>query len=282
MDISLALSGGGAKGAAHIGVIKALLEEGINIKNISGCSSGSIVAVLYSAGYTPNEILNFFNMYSRYIKDYDKCAVFKFLKGILFCNLKLKGIIKGNNLEHILRKKLKYKGINNIKDFKNNIAIPSVDIRNKKLIYFTNKKILNDECIYINNFDVAVAVRASCSFPGVFYPVNALNTTLVDGGVIENTPSSILRKMGNEKVIAICFKEEEKLPTINNFIDVLVESFETQSKEIKNIKEKDADVLITLSIPNVSLLDIEKSSYIADRGYHLIKNNIEKIKKAII
>ncbi len=282
MDIGLALSGGGAKGAAHIGVIKALLEEGINIKYISGCSSGSIVAALYFAGYSPKEILNFFNMYGRYIKDYDKNAIFKFLKGILFCNLKLKGIIKGNNLENILRKKLKMKGISSIRDYKNKIAIPAVDIKNKKLIYFTNTKIEDKENIYIQNFDAAKAVRASCSFPGVFVPVNTVDKVLVDGGVVENTPITVLRKMGAKKVVAIVFEEEKEIKPINNFMDVLVESFQAQSKEMSNIKQKDADVLVTLKLPNISLLDVEKSSYIADIGYKLVKKNMDKIKEAIL
>lgn len=281
MDIGLCLSGGGAKGAAHIGVLKAFEEENINVKWISGCSSGSIVASLYFAGYTPNQILDFFNIYGSYIKDYDRNLFFKFLKGFLFCNLKVKGLIKGNNLENLMRKKLNKKGIKLIRDYNKKIAIPAVDIRKNKVIYFVNEDIPNDDAEYIKNVDAAMAVRASCSFPGIFIPVYYKDKILVDGGVVENTPISILRKMGAAKVIAITFAEDEEVNKVNNFMDVLVESFESQSSEIRKIKNKDADILITLKLPNISLLDIEKSNIIANKGYYLIKNNINKIKELI-
>lgn len=281
MDIGLCLSGGGAKGAAHIGVLKALEEENIQIKYISGCSSGSIVASLYFAGYTPNEILNFFNLYGRYIKDYDKNLFFKFLKGFLFCNLQVKGIIKGNNLENLMRRKLYKKGIKNILDYNKKIAIPAVDIRKNKLCYFVNKKIEESDCEYIQNIDAAKAVRASCSFPGIFLPVYYKDKIFVDGGVIDNTPIDILKKMGAKKVIAVTFAEDENVNKVDNFLDVLVESFESQSKEIRKMKNKGADCLITLKLPKVSLLDVEKSNYIAKRGYELIKENMDKIIKII-
>lgn len=67
MKIGLALSGGGVKGAAHIGVIKALEENGIKIDIIGGTSAGSIVATLYAMGYTPNEMLKLFNYFSKMI-----------------------------------------------------------------------------------------------------------------------------------------------------------------------------------------------------------------------
>ena len=77
MALGLALSGGGAKGAAHIGVLQALKEENINIDYISGTSSGSIVATLYACGYTPYQILSIFNNFCGQIFDFDTKLLFK-------------------------------------------------------------------------------------------------------------------------------------------------------------------------------------------------------------
>ena len=79
MKIGLVLSGGGAKGAAHIGALKALEEENIQISCISGTSSGSIVASLYACGYTPTQIYYIFKRYCKCITDYDKLIPFKVL-----------------------------------------------------------------------------------------------------------------------------------------------------------------------------------------------------------
>ena len=79
MSLGLALSGGGAKGAAHIGVLMALEEDGIKLEYISGTSSGSIIAGLYACGYSSNDLIKFFNMYCNEIGDYDKMIGFKVL-----------------------------------------------------------------------------------------------------------------------------------------------------------------------------------------------------------
>ena len=80
---------------AHIGVIEALKDYGISIDYISGTSSGSLVASLYAAGYTPNEILRIINMNSKKILDYDKTIGFKLFKTIFNRKISIRGFIKG-------------------------------------------------------------------------------------------------------------------------------------------------------------------------------------------
>ena len=82
MKCGICLAGGGVKGAAHIGALKALEEEGINIECISGTSSGSIVATLYAANYSTEEILNIFNKYSKKIKYIDLKNIINIIKRI--------------------------------------------------------------------------------------------------------------------------------------------------------------------------------------------------------
>ena len=92
MSLGLALSGGGAKGAAHIGVLKAFEDEGINIEYISGTSSGSIIAGLYACGYSPTDLIKFFNMYCNGIGDYDKMIGFKVLSTAFTGKIGIKGV----------------------------------------------------------------------------------------------------------------------------------------------------------------------------------------------
>ena len=91
MKIGLCLSGGGIKGAAHIGVIKALEEENIKFDCVSGTSSGSIVASLYAMGYTPEDMLELFKNYGKEISKIDWCIIFKLIFGLIlsinFCRL---------------------------------------------------------------------------------------------------------------------------------------------------------------------------------------------------
>ena len=103
MSIGIALSGGGIKGAAHIGVLQALNEEGITIDYISGTSSGSIVSALYAAGYTPFNILSIFKTHYKDIADYDKFLSLKLFKTLFTRKISIIGLAKGNKLENLLK-----------------------------------------------------------------------------------------------------------------------------------------------------------------------------------
>ena len=103
MKIGLCLSGGGIKGVAHIGVIKALEEENIKIDCISGASSGSIVASMYAMGYNSDDMLKMFRRYAKEISKINYKLVFKLIFGLIF-NKKIciEGLNDGNKLSEII------------------------------------------------------------------------------------------------------------------------------------------------------------------------------------
>ena len=112
MKLGLALSGGGIKGAAHIGVLKAF-------DYISGTSSGSIVATLYAIGYKPEEIYSIFKSYSRQINYLSIWNIVKLIYGIVFKNdIIIQGLNNGKKIEKLMKGFCEEKGIENIKDIK--------------------------------------------------------------------------------------------------------------------------------------------------------------------
>ena len=289
MSIGLCLSGGSVKGAAHIGVLQALEEEGIKIDYISGCSSGSIVASLYAIGYKPIEILYIFKNYCKYITDYDKMIPFKIIGMAFTGKLKLKGLAKGNSLECIMKDFCSNKNITNINEVKMPIAIPTVDIKTGEIIYFTNQEILNnsrsydDTPTYETSANLADVIRASTSLPCVFEPKCINGRYLIDGGVRMNTPVEILKKMNADKVLAVTFDDNKKCVINNlNIVDVTLKSFDIMGHELECDEIEKADYNLSIKLNDVSLLECNKISYAANIGYIETKKQIEKIKEYIL
>lgn len=161
MKLGLALAGGGIKGAAHIGAIKALEENGIKIDAVAGTSIGSIVASLYAMGYSPEKMLEIFKFFAKEIIKVDP----KHFAGNLKSSRKLfgYGLLSGENTELALKECAREKNIKHLKDIKMPISIPTVDIVENKKYVFTNADF--EENYYINDALIEKAVRASSSFP---------------------------------------------------------------------------------------------------------------------
>lgn len=288
MSLGLALSGGGAKGAAHIGVLQALKEENINVDYISGTSSGSIIAALFAAGYNPFNIYDIFNAYCSHIFDCDKKLPFKVAGTFFTGKISIKGLAKGDNLERLLRKYLACKNVYNISQAKIPIAIPTVDLSNGEVVYFLNKNInrrtqgFDDFPSYIYSANLASVVRASSSFPAVFEPKILDGRILVDGGVRVNTPVSILKEMGAKKTLAVCFDKNDKCDTYSkNIIGITMKTFDIMGHQVNEDEISKADFVITPDVEDVGLLDCSKTRKIINQGYYATKNNIDKIKEML-
>ena len=201
MKLGLALAGGGVKGAAHIGAIKALEENGIKIEAVAGTSIGSIVSSLYAMGYTTEKMLEIFKYFSKGIMKADA----RHFAGNLKTTRRLlgDGLLSGENIEIAITECAKEKGIKNIKDINMPIAIPTVDIVECKKYVFTNADLEGD--YYINNALIGKAVRASSSYPGVFAPCIYKGHKFVDGGILDNVPADEVKKLGVDKVLTLKF-----------------------------------------------------------------------------
>lgn len=163
MNIGLVLSGGGMRGASHIGVIKALEENGIIPTHIAGSSAGAIVGALYAHGYDWKTIYKFFKDIR--ILDFKKYAIGK------------PGFIDAEKF---------------YPDFHKLIPVDIFQSLQKNL-YITATDILNGNLKIFNQGELIKPILASASFPGVFAPVQIGNSYYVDGGVLDNFPVSVIK-----------------------------------------------------------------------------------------
>ncbi|MCI8655097.1 MAG: patatin-like phospholipase family protein [Clostridia bacterium] len=284
MKLGLALSGGGIKGAAHIGVLKALEEEHIKPEYISGTSSGSIIASLYACGYTPDEIYKLFKKYCKEINYIEFSSIFKIIKDLIIKRkLEIEGLNSGKKLEKIIKKACDEKNIQNINQVKFNLVIPAVDLDNGNVLYFCSKNMrknnrnISDEEQYIYNAEISKVVRASCSYPGVFIPEKFKNKKLIDGGIRENTPWKTIKEFGADKVLSVIFENASISENKNkNVIEIIMTSIELMGHELSNYEINGTDFLLKIKTPKISLLDISKIEFLYNLGYEETKKQLKK------
>ena len=285
MKKGLCLAGGGVKGAAHIGAIKAFEEENINFEYVGGTSSCSIVACLYAAGFSPDEIYNIFKKYCRKIKYVDILQIFKLIFGLLFTGrVIISGLNSGKQIEKLINKVCNEKNIYNITDIKRPLVIPSVDLCNGNVICFTSCNIENrisDEILFVNDIEIGRAVRGSCSYPVVFCPCKYKDTKLIDGGVRENVPWKELKDLGADKVINIIFDDDINETCSKNLVEVAGRSLSLIGRELSNYELEGTDYNVKIKSDKVGLLDMSKIDELYELGYRQTKMEINNIKKEI-
>lgn len=175
MKLGIALAGGGIRGIAHAGVLKALEEENIKIDIIGGTSAGGLVASLYAMGYSPYYIYALFKRYAKKIVKIDQISVISEIGNVLINkNLDMAGLCTGEKIEKSYNDLAENKGVKCIREIKNMpLVIPAVDVMKSKEYVFTNNipNDVLDKTQYITDITIGKAVRASSSLPRIFLSV---------------------------------------------------------------------------------------------------------------
>jgi len=175
--VGLALSGGGARGLAHIGVLKVLAREGIPVDLLAGTSMGGVIAAAYAAGMSPAEIESEALATTRW----------RNLAGLVDRSLPRRGMFSGNRLLAYFERHL---GGRTFADLLTPLALVAVDLN-------TGQEVILQEG------PVALAVRATVALPGLLAPVEVDGRRLADGGLLNNLPVDVVRQMGADIVIAV-------------------------------------------------------------------------------
>lgn len=248
-NIGLVLSGGGARGFAHLGLLQALNDSGIFPDIISGTSAGAITGVLYADGYNPKEILHLLNSGSRL--DFMRPALPR--EGLL----QIGGIIK------ILKSSLK---AITFEDLKIPLYVAATDLNNGKAEYFSKGNLL-------------YPVIASASIPVLFQPVMINDISYVDGGVLDNLP---LKPIENKCrfLIGSFVNPVGYMEKCSGLINIAERTFMlSMSKEIHE-KAKKFDLFVApAELRNYKILDPEKAKELFDVGY---KATMEKLKDSVV
>ena len=260
MKTGLALSGGGAIGAAHIGVLKVLEEQNIKINYISGTSAGAIVGLLYADGGM-KAIENFFNQLR-------EAGLFSRSAIILKRNEKIFSII-----EELLRENVQARHFN--------------DLKIKFIACATD--ISTGEAVALDFGDPVSAVMASATYPGVFPVQNFHGRSLVDGGLTRNLPASILKEKGNDFIIGSNLYSITKLPILTQeekikigLLTVAVRSIEIMSKIISEYEMKYCNFCFLPPVETYSWYNFEKIEEIRRIGREYAQAEVNNFKKALI
>lgn len=279
MKLGLALSGGGIRGIAHAGVLKAFEENNIKIDVIGGTSAGGIIAALYAMGYSPYYIYLLFKRYAKDLTLINKKTVVKGFRNYLINkNISITGLNSGKTLEKMFDQVAVKKGIKTIKDIKMPIAIPAVDITNINKYIFTNDALKNENKNYITDINIGKAIRATSCFPAIFKPVKYKNHMFLDGGILDNIPVQEVRKQGASKVIAVNFAADE-INEESNIMDIIMRTIDGMGNKISEKNIDTSDFLLTIPTDKTGLLDVEKLDACYKYGYNATIKNLEKIKQ---
>ena len=283
MKLGLALSGGGIRGIAHAGVLKALEENNIKIDAIGGTSSGSIIATLYAMGYSPYYIYILFKKYAKDLVNQNSISKVTSI-GNFMANKKgnFQGFYTGEEIESGFNNIALRKGVKKISDIEMPIVIPTVDVQDSKKYIITNKipEKSSPNTEYINNIDIGKAIRASSSFPVVFSPCEYNKHRFLDGGILDNFPTTEVKKQGVDKIITVNFKADD-IDENSNIMDIVMRTIDIMGNKISEENISNSDMVLSIQTDKTGLLETEKLDECYKYGYRQTIEQIDKIKEII-
>ena len=258
--IVLVLGGGGARGLAHIGVLRVFEEEGIPIDEIVGVSVGALIGALYASGISVDDIEKMAGDigWSK-LSDYSKTAM---------VSLILRDeLLSSNGMEAYLNKRI---GDKYFSDLNIPFSCVATDIRTGERVVFREGP-------------VALATRASATIPAIFKPVEYRHRLLVDGGLTDNLPTDIANQPGDDDIIIGVLPIGEYLLTDTSTVfRSLVRAIDIQKDIIIEAKKKSADLMIEPNVGNVSMVDLGRSHDCIEAGTVAARHSALSIKALVL
>jgi len=285
--IGLALSGGGARGAAHVGVIKVLEELQVPIDFIAGTSMGAIVGGLYASGMSTAELettmatLDWADAFRDQIerrersfrrKRDDDLYLVKQQAGFNDGKITLPtGIIAGQKVDLLLK----------------SLTLPVTDISDFDELTFPFRAVATDivtgRAVVLDSGDLAMAMRASLSIPAFFAPVDIDGSFLVDGGVANNLPIDVVRQMGADVIIAVDIstplQEREELKSVLDITEQLTGILTRRNTEEQIETLTEDDLLILPDLGDIATADFERAPEAIPIGVEAARQHGSKLQR---
>lgn len=247
--IALALGSGGARGFAHIGVLKVLKAQGIPVDFIAGSSMGSLVGALYANGIDPVLM--------------EKLALHLKRKHWLDFTVPGMGFVAGEKIRELIRLLTHGK---NLEELQIPMAVVATDIETGERVVFREGP-------------VDQAVRASISIPGIFVPERVNDRLLVDGGVIDRVPITVAREMGADLVIAVDVALFDRKMEVQSIYDVIVQAIDIMEREILRHRMVSADLVLRPNVGHYNSLSYSHVREIIEEGERTALAHVDQIKE---
>ena len=284
--IALVLSGGGAKGAAHLGVLKVLEEMRIPVDMVLGTSMGSYVAGMYAMGYSADEVktktlgMDWNKGYQDKVTRQElslrkkrQADDFQLQTDIGLSEGKVKlpeGVYQGHGMAALLREATS--NLPALRSF-NELPIPYRAIA-------TNMETVQP--VVLSRGNLAVVMQASMSIPGALKPVEINGQLLADGGIVNNLPIDIAIKMGADVIIAVDIsdklKPKSELDSAFNLVDQLTTYLTRSGTERQLALLREQDIVLSPDVAGYSVSDFAKMPQIMDRGEAMARSQIWRLK----
>lgn len=280
--IGLALSGGGARGFAHIGVLRALERAGVPVDFIAGTSMGSIVGGLYATGYSVDDLIavaSELDWASILAETPDRRALFfsgkdesaRALLSLRIENWRIQlptGVTRGDRAENLLS--LLTLGADGVRSF-DRLPVP---FRAVATDLATGAEVVLDG----SQTSLARAIRASISIPGVFEPVVSGDMALVDGGLVKNLPVDVVKAMGADIVIAVDISTPlRSRDQLDSLVAIIDQSISLQIAASTARQRELADLLITPELDGFSSSDFDRVGDLIVLGETAVTNHAEAL-----
>lgn len=249
--IAIALGGGGAKGFAHVGVLKVLESHGIQAKIVTGTSAGSFVGSLYASGKTPFQL----QQIALGFKESD----------IRDLTLNRQGFVQGQKLQDYVNRQVSNKPI---EQFPRRFAAVATRLDNGRKADFIKG-------------NAGQAVRASCSIPNVFVPATIAGVKYVDGGLVSPIPVKTAKNMGADIIIAVDISARPTGNTPLNMWGLLDQTINIMGQQSINEELNDATVVIQPKVGHLGTLDLKASHQAILEGEKAAQLKIREIQAAV-
>lgn len=249
---ALVLSGGSARGLAHLGVIKVLKREGFKFDLVVGTSIGALCGATYCLG--------------RSSEDIEKLALKTSITELVDVTISRMGLTEGNKLENVIRSAVDSK---TFEDLKIPLVVTAVDVETGEEVCFTGGNLVK-------------IIKASCALPGIYKPVEIGGRLLIDGGMKQHLPTEVAKRMGADFIVGVDVGFCVRKGKVRNMLAVIMQAVQIMGEELSRHQSSKADIIICPKLGDkIDQLSFSKAQFIMKKGEEAAEEALPLLRKHI-